>query len=436
MKFEKFAKIAARLTTFDDFYTVNTRLVGLPGLDIWIAMYKGVNGMKPALFLVRSMGRSQRPMGAMIAAAALLPMLGAFPTRAAQSVVPMQASQIDPAALQLLAQAEQTILFFENSNFAVRVLLRNGQPFMNVFRKRDSASLVNGQAASFVPNSGPNNAFSSYVTFGSYENQPASYYARVDAVNNTLLEIIGAQGNVLRQEYGGTNPAPTVSLPAGQRPGAGIDPNAQSTRLAFNTIQYTNRVFEDNGVLKMNVYTISPSSPVINGAAASAVTNPSPPYENWVSYVANGTFLGTTARVFMRINSSGETLLEVIDGNGRTLLSQPGTGAVTVNIPPADRPPGIGEPPAVDANLNPFVAAVFGDESTLQELKTLQSSLAGSAGATTAGLLQEPQFESAPQGRFINAGSYTNQNEAASVVNFLRSRGFNARLVYRDFRYR
>lgn len=393
--------------------------------------------MKQTFSLVRWMiGPSQRSIGAILAATALLPLVGILPTNAAESVTAMRSSQVDTSGLRLLAQSEQTILSFQNSNFAVRVLTRNGQTFMNVFRRSDSQTLVNGQPASFQPNSGPNSSYSSYVSFGSYEAQPASYFARVDAANNTLLEIISSQGNVLRQEYGSpNNPPPVVNLPAAQRPGAGVDQNAATTRLSFNTIQYTTRVFEEKGILKMNVYTISPSSPILNGAAASAITNPGPPYENWVSYVANGNFQGTSAQVFMRISGSGETLLEVIDGNGRTLLSQPGVGSVTINIPASDRPPGLGESPAINANLDPFIAAVFGDEGTLQELKNLRSSVSG-AGSTAVGLLQEPQFENARQGRFINAGSYTNQDEAAAVVNFLRSRGFNARLVYRNFQYR
>jgi len=380
--------------------------------------------------------RGWRALGAWATAATLLSGAGLLSARSAMAAVALQPSGLATADLQLLAQSpDGTILLFENSNFAVRVFQQNGQTLMNVYRKSGGGGQVlDAQPAAFRANSGPGNTYSSYESFGSFEGQPASFNARVDAVNNTLLEIFNSQsGALLRQEFGSTPPNPTVVLPADQRPGAGIDPNDSDTRLAFSTIQYSTRVFLDtDGILKMNVYTINPSTPVLNGAAAAVVTNPGPPYESYVSYVANGTLSGVSVQAFTRISGSGQTVLEFVDSSGRTLLSQPGTGPVTINIPTGDLPPGVGETPSLDANLNPFIAAVFGDEATLEQLRQLSNSF--SPGSTT--LLQSPQFESAPQGRFINAGSFTNRDEASALVNYLRSQGYNARLIHRDFNYR
>lgn len=379
--------------------------------------------------------RGWRALGAWTAAATLLSGAGLLSARSAEAAVTLQPSGLAVTDLQLLAQAEITILGFENSNFAVRVFQQNGQTLMNVFRKADSQTVLSRQPATFRGNSGPGNQYSSYESFGSYDGQPASFEARVDAVNNTLLEIYNSQSRTLiRQEFGSNPPAPTVALPADQRPGGGTMPNAATTRLAFDTLQYATRVFvdESDGILKMNVYDRVSNRDVLNGAAASAVTNPAPPYERYVSYVANGAYQGISVQFYTRISSSGQTVLEIVDTGGRTLLSQPGTGAVTIDIPESDLPPGVGDTPAVNANLDPFIAAVFGNEATLDQLQALYSSFTPG----TTNLLQQPQFESAPQGRFINAGSFSDRNEAAAVVNYLRSQGYDARLIFRDFNYR
>ncbi|MEM9513179.1 MAG: hypothetical protein AAF978_10955, partial [Cyanobacteria bacterium P01_E01_bin.48] len=79
---------------------------------------------------------------------------------------------------------------------------------------------------------------------------------------------------------------------------------------------------------------------------------------------------------------------------------------------------GVGEIGQVD---DAFVAAVFGDEEILAQVQQLYP---------------EAFMEDARQGRFINAGAFQNQNSAEVRVLELRSRGFNARLVFRDVRYR
>lgn len=379
-----------------------------------------------------SAGLRSSAVKGMVMTVALLPVVAIAPLRAEEVTVEMTplGVQLEPSPLLAQADNEQTILNFDTTNYAVRVYQRNTQTRMRVFSRRDDRVILD-EAAVFVPNSGRNNAFSSYRSIGSFSAQPARFFARVDAVNNTQLEIFDAQNNLIRQENGGTNPV--VALPPDQRPpnSAGNNqPSEANTRLAFVTASFATRVYEDNGILKMNVYTRD-NQPLQNGVAASPVLNPQSPYESWVSYVSNGSFQGIPVRYFSRISGRGETLLEIVeDASGRTLLSQPGIGPVTINIPPSEIPP-TAETPVASENLDPYIAAVFGDANTLERLQSLQQS------ATASGIpLQEPRFEEAPQGRFINAGSYRNRDEAAAVVNFLRSRNFNSRLVFRDFRYR
>lgn len=374
---------------------------------------------------------AQGVLGTVAVSVGLLPAVGGPSSYAVEQPFDVQpiGRQIDTD--RLLAQVDQTILSFDNTSFAVRVFTRNNQTLMNVYSKRTNQLLVNAQPAAFVPRSGPNNVYSSYQTLGSFNAQPATFFARVDAVNNTLLDIFDSQNNLLVRESGGN---PVVALPANQRPptqtGGGTG-DIQNTRLAFDTASYATRVFEEGGVLKMNVYTRNPTAPVQNGVATTLVRNPETPFQGWVNYVSNGTFQGIPVQYFMRINSRGETRLDVVGANGQTILTQPGLGPVVINIPQNELPPG--QTIAPSQNLNPFIAAVFGDEATLEQLQRLQGQFAGTS---TSALLQEPQFESAPQGRFINAGSYQNRDQAAAVVSYLRSQGFNARLVYRDFRYR
>lgn len=353
----------------------------------------------------------------LLSTVALIPTFGVtLPLKAAGPESLQVPTPFSAATPLQIAQAEQTILQFDTGKYAVRVYTRGGATLMNVWNKLSQVLEVDTRPANFVPASGPSGTFTSYQAFGTRNSQPATYYARVNAVNNTLLDIFDAQNVLLEQSQGG--PSPVVNLPAGQRPGVN---NPADTVLAFSTASFANRVFREGGILKMNVYTRSPTNALQNGVGASWVQQPASPYERWVSYVSNGSFQGIPVQYFMRISPSGETLLELVDGTGRTILSQPGLGEVTINIPPENLPPGTGEPPAVNENLDPFIAAVFGNEEVLAEVQRVRP---------------EARFESSRLGRFINAGSFRNRYEAEALVSFLRSRGFNSRLVYRNFTYR
>jgi hypothetical protein len=120
------------------------------------------------------------------------------------------------------------------------------------------------------------------------------------------------------------------------------------------------------------------------------------------------------------------------------LLSEPRSNEVplTVNVPSEDRPSCFeGSGVQSGAALAPFVAAVFGNQSDLDRARQVLDSPAASPRRLTSCTVA-PRFENAPQGQFINAAECTNRNEAAAVVEFLRGQSFNARLIYRNFRYR
>ena len=195
-------------------------------------------------------------------------------------------------------------------------------------------------------------------------------------------------------------------------------------------------MFTDGSIRKMNVFNKLSSQQVVNGKVAQVVDPPMSPYENWVSYFAGEGFNSVSGRWFARVNSSGQAVLEFIDSNGNILLSEQRmtTVPLIVNIPSSDIPPGV-DNPATSADLSPYIVAVFGDQSDLEQIRRLYNS--PQAPRTFGGQpLQDPFFESARQGRFINAGSFDNRDQAAALVSYLRSQGFNARLVFRDFRYR
>jgi hypothetical protein len=70
---------------------------------------------------------------------------------------------------------------------------------------------------------------------------------------------------------------------------------------------------------------------------------------------------------------------------------------------------------------NAYIAAVFGDFSTLSQVQQLYP------GAV---------IENSALGSFINVGAFTNRDLAMARVFELRGRGFNSRLIYRRVQYR
>ena len=164
----------------------------------------------------------------------------------------------------------------------------------------------------------------------------------------------------------------------------------------------------------MFINKITSASPV-NGQPATLVDPPVAPYENWVSYYGGSDFNGIAARYFARVNSRGEAVLEAISNQGSVLFTERRitTVPMIVNVPPSDIPAGV-DNPATSADLSPFIAAVFGDQATLEQLKRLYNS--PQAPRTFGGqTLQEPYFESANQGRFINAGSFDKPRSGRSA---------------------
>jgi hypothetical protein len=69
-----------------------------------------------------------------------------------------------------------------------------------------------------------------------------------------------------------------------------------------------------------------------------------------------------------------------------------------------------------------YIAAVFGDESTLREVQRFYPDAF--------------MDSSSRQGDFINAGAFSSEEDAMIRVLELRREGFNTRVVFRDVRFR
>jgi hypothetical protein len=337
------------------------------------------------------------------------------------------------AASELLAQSGSavTTLEFRTPNYSVRVFNEPGGVVrMNVFRRTQPTQLEqNGQPA--VINAEVAN-FVAYDSFGSRNNRNVIFRA-LGSTNprQAALEILDQNtGQVILSEFA----TQILQMDLPNIPGGGnLTPN---TILYFETPVHSVRVFQDAGIRKMNVFNRLTAQTQVNGKVADLVNPPIAPYDNWVSYFAGESFNGIAGRWIARVNGRGEAILQFIGANNTTLISENrlSTVPLIVNIPPADLLPGV-DPPAAAGNLDPWIAAVFGDQTTLDQLEQLYASVQAppSCGGTS---VAAPFFENARQGRFINAGSFNDRNCAEALVAYLRSRGYNSRLVYRDFRYR
>ncbi len=336
-----------------------------------------------------------------------------------------------PALENLLAQNQTNILEFRTPNYTVRVFREGtGITFMNVFRQTAPQRLEQDAGPTSIAGQVSNTV--TYESFGSRDNQNVIFQA-IATRNPRQAEL-----TIIDQRTGGTvlrefsTQILTFNIPSAPPQ----DDLQNRTVLGFETPAHAVRVFTDGGIRKMNVFNKLSNQQVVNGKVAQVVDPPIAPYENWVSYLAGEGFNAVPGRWFARVNSQGQAVLEFVDSNGNVLLSEQRitTVPLVVNIPASDIPPGV-DGPATSADLSPYIAAVFGDQSTLEQLERLYNS--PQAPRTFGGQpLQDPFFESASQGRFINAGSFDNRDQASALVSYLRSQGFNARLVYRDFRYR
>ena len=329
-------------------------------------------------------------------------------------------------------------LRFNTPTFTVSVHPRGTQAlFMNVYNQNTRQSEQLDAAATFR-GSLSNDGWVSYDSFGSRNGRNVIYRASANRnARQARLEIIDAfnTSSVLLSEN--STSISDFEVPQGET-GGGMGDLLARTYVAFETQNHAVRVFTDGGITKMNVFNKPSNQQVVNGQPATAEVPGMAPYECWVTYFGGQSFGGASARYFIRVSGSGEALLEVIGANGGVLLSEPRTAATPLitNIPSTDRPACFGQSGSVSTSLAPYIAAVFGGESELQEVRRVLTP--GGGGRNVGGLTCaiNPRFENARQGQFINAAECTGRNDAEAVVSFLRGRNLNSRLVYRNFRYR
>lgn len=344
----------------------------------------------------------------------------------------------------LMAQEPNTsgnaTLYFETPTFTVSVHPRNAQFLsMNVYNRetRQSEQLN----APVTRRDGIiSSDWISYDSFGSRAGRRVVYRASGNLRNNQArLEIVEVSTSAILLSQNSTSVRDFFLPGANPNPNPGQGDLPNRTIVGFETQNHSVRVFSDNGTTKMNVYSKVSGQTLVNGQPATAEANAVAPYTCWVNYFGGQTFAGTGARYFVRVSGDGQALLEVIAANRGVLLTEPRitSSPLVTNIPRADRPACFGGGGTVPdgAGLAPFVAAVFGGDNELQQVRrVLPSGSSQGIGGLTCVI--NPRLENAPQGQFINAAECTDRNDASAVVNFLRGRGLNSRLVYRNFRYR
>ncbi|MGB5972407.1 MAG: hypothetical protein WBG38_03755 [Nodosilinea sp.] len=345
----------------------------------------------------------------------------------------------------LLAQEPNTsgnaTLYFETPTFTVSVHPRNSQFLsMNVYN-RETRRSEQLSAPVTLRGSIISDSWISYDSSGSRAGRRVVYRASGNLSNNqALLEIVDASTSAILVSQNSTSVRDFFIPGAGPGSGPGSGPGNDiqaSTFVGFDTQNHSVRVFNDRGVTKMNVYSKVTGQSLVNGQPATAEANEVGPYECWVNYFGGQSFGGAAARYFIRVSGDGQALLEVIAANGGVLLLEPRitSSPLVTNIPQADRPACFGNSGSVGSgSLAPYIAAVFGEDRELEQLRRLLSGGGRGIGGLTCAI--DPRFETARQGRFINAAECTDRNDASAVVNFLRGRDFNSRLVYRNFRYR
>jgi hypothetical protein len=341
----------------------------------------------------------------------------------------------------LLAQGsnvQRDVLVFNTPTYAVRVFVPAGTTVarMNVFRRTTPTELeLNAQPANFR-GAMTSDGFLTYESFGSRFGRNVIFRASHNrGSRQARLEILDESNErVIFTEFASGVDAP--QMPEAPITGA----LERNTLLGFETPNYAVRVFRDpaDNLRKLNVYFKQTATTLVNGQVATPDTSGTiPGYECWISYYGGTQFNGVSARYHARVSAGGRAVLEIIGSNGSLLLSEPriNTIPLTVNIPPEDRPSCFEGGGVSSGSLAPFVAAAFGDQRDLDAILALVA-----RDTSTPRRLDtcnvSPRFESAPQGQFINAAECTNRSQAEAMVSFLRSAGFNSRLIYRNFRYR
>lgn len=369
---------------------------------------------------------SKRVRPFLLAVAAFTAIVGlAYPTQAyvpalATSAAPVIDTNAAPARLIQLAQEPNTqqnsTLYFNTPTYVVSVFPRDSTALrMNVYNKV-TGQLEQETAPTTFRGATNNTGWVSYESFGSRNSQNVIFRANANrSTFQASLEIIVQATSAIQVQENSTS-ITAMNVPAVNPPG----PSDANTIASFETRTFATRVFLENGIRKMNVFSKLNQQTEVNGQPATLVNPTEAPFQNWVSYFGGQSYRGIPGRFFIRVNGSGEGRLQFIDSTGRAVIEESREGPLLVNIPPSDLPPGV-DPPAASASLDPFIAAVFGDEQTLVEVQRVASAA---------------RFESSRLGRFINAGSFANRYEAEALVSLLRSRGFNSRLVYRNFSYR
>lgn len=337
-----------------------------------------------------------------------------------------------------VAQAQTNVLVFNTFNYAVRVFTPAGSvtPVMNVFRRTAPSRLeLNAQPAVFRGAVGAD-GYVSYDSFGSRDGINVIFRSSYNrSISQARLEIIDQANNSVLVSESASN----VAAPAVPAPQPGPSPTERNTLLGFETQNYAIRVFREDGIRKLNVYHKPTGQTLVNGQPATADLVGLDASECWITYYGGQQYNGVAARYYVQVNAAGNARLEVIDVNGSVLLAEPRLSAVPLitNVPPEDRPACIDTGViSSGAPLARYVAAVFGGETTLQQVNQALTPGFGSRAPGGLTCVLDPRFENAPQGRFINAAECDGRNDAEAVVSFLRGRGINARLVYRNFRYR
>jgi hypothetical protein len=280
-----------------------------------------------------------------------------------------------------------------------------------------------------------------YISFGSFNGRQVEYASQVFAKPQDPAGGF-ARFFILDQNFGSggevsvirVEDAELVSLfnvpPGVGGPSSGGGGNIQDTILFFETETYAVRVFNRNGLRLMNVFNSRTGAQEVNGARAS-LENPINQFERTVSYVATGGQINQPVRYYARYDYCAETtpiFLEIYNTSGARILRESSVGSVQNNVPPADLPSNqpcdpMGGDPGLDTRVqDAYVAAVFGDERTLADVKVFYPNAF--------------MDSSSRQGNFINAGAFSSEEDAIIRMLELRREGFNTRVIFRDVRFR
>lgn len=367
----------------------------------------------------RLQGMSKIALGAglLSVTAGTLPLLAASQQRSLLST----ALQPSPAVVpELLAQATaSSIVYFVTDDYVVNIYESGDQILMNVYDSRFDVNRLFQAPAQYTILGGQG----AYISTGSFSSAQAEYTVRLEGDREARLIIERGDGEILANE-------PSIRVDAFRVTEEQIQVPRQDTVLRFDTPTYAVHVFQRDQDKFMNVYNKFSAVTEVNGAAASLAPI-EPPYESSASYVSSANRGGQPVEYFARIDGSGATVLEVFNVNGQPIFREAGVGLVEVNIPQADLDKIAAANASVGADLgglglsdgieNPYVAAVFGDETTLQAVQ---------------GIFPDSFLVDTRRGRFIHTGAFASRDAAASRVFELRSRGFSSRILFRDVDFR